>query len=148
MQDSRTTRPRVRSAAVALALATVVLALAPSIPSVRGAGPTLTILSPANGAVIGNGTPVTVVFVVSDFNLTPPGSGAAGPTPSEGYVDVYVNGNLTASVAQETVVLPLPSGVYTVTLRLVLANGTTPNPDVASSITVTVTQGPSAGSPR
>lgn len=148
MPVPRTRALRARLAGIALLMATFAVAVASAGPGVRGAGPTLTILSPADHAVIGNGTPVTVVFVVSDFNLTPPGSGAAGPTPREGYVDVYVNGNLTASVAQETVVLPLPSGVYTVMLRLVLANGTTPNPDVVSSVTVTVTQGPSAGSPR
>lgn len=148
MLDSRTRRLRARSAAMAFLMATAVLAVACSGPSVRAAGPTVTILSPADGAVIGNGTPVTVVFVVSAFNLTPPGSGAPGPTPNEGYVDVSVNGNLTASVAQETVVLSLPSGTYEIALRLVLANGTPLSPDVVSSITVTVTQGPASGSPR
>lgn len=148
MPDHSTTGPRVRPAAVVLAMATIVLALAVSSPGVRAAAPTLTILSPADGAVIGNGTPVAVVFVVTDFNLTPPGSVPAGPTPNEGHVDVYVDGSLTASVAQETVVLPLLSGTYDIRLRLVLANGTLPNPDVAASITVTVTQGPAAGSPR
>src|SRR2546421_5023266 len=124
----------------------VVLALAASAPSVRAAGPTLTIVSPADHAVIGNGSSVPVIYVVSDFNLTPPGTG--GPSPTEGHVDVYVDGVLTMAVSQETIDLSLASGTYTILLRLVSDNGTALIPDVTSSISVTVTQGPAAGRPR
>ena len=117
-------------------------------PGVRAAGPTLTIVSPADHAVIGNGTSVPVIFVVSDFNLTPPGAGAPGPSPTEGHVDVYVDGVLTTAVSQETIELSLASGTYTILLRLVSDNGTALSPDVTSSISVTVTQGPAVGTPR
>ena len=137
----------VRAATVTLLLITVSVAAASASPGVRAASPSLRILAPADNAVIGNGTPVTIVFVVSEFNLTKPGPGSTVPTPGEGYVNAYVNGNLTASVDQETLVLPLPSGIYDIALQLVLANGTFLNPDVRSSITVTVTQGPAVGTP-
>jgi hypothetical protein len=128
--------------------ALLVLLLGLSAPGVRAAGPTLTILSPADHAVIGNGTPVSVIFVVSDFNLTPPGTGSPGPSPTEGHVDVYVDGVLTMAVSQETIVLPLASGTYTILLRLVSDNGTSLSPELTSSITVTVTQGPAVGTPQ
>src|SRR5437870_9452633 len=115
-------------------------------PGVRAAGPTLTIVSPADQAVIGNGSSVPVIYVVSDFNLTPPGTG--GPSPTQGHVDVYVDGVLTMAVSQETIDLSLPSGTHTILLRLVSDNGTALSPDVASSISVTVTQGPAVGTPR
>jgi len=126
----------------------VVLALAASAPSVRAAGPTLTIVSPADHAVIGNGSSVPVIFVVSGFNLTPPGTGGPGPSTTEGHVDVYVDGVLTMAVSQETIDLSLPSGTYTILLRLVSDSGTALSPDVISSILVTVTQGPAVGTPR
>src|SRR6059036_2325817 len=137
-----------RAAVFALAGVLVILVLGLSAPSVRAAGPTLTILSPSDNAVIGNGTPFPVIFVVSDFNLTPPGTGGPGPSPTEGHVDVYVDGLLTMAVSQETIVLPLASGTYTILLRLVSDNGTALSPDVTSSISVTVTQGPAVGTPR
>ncbi len=139
--------PVARPAIVAVALGALLLAAVCSSPGARAAAPTLRILSPADHAIIGNGSPVYVVFVVSGFNLTAPASNVSGPTPGEGYVNVFVNGNLSATVDQDTVVLPLASGFYTITLRLVLANGTPLNPDVSASIAITVTQGPALGSP-
>jgi len=135
-----------RAAVLVLVGALLVLVLGVSAPIVRAAGPTLTIVSPADHAVIGNGTPVAVIFVVSDFNLTPPGTG--GPSPTEGHVAVYVDGVLTMATSQETIELPLASGSYAILLRLVADNGTSLNPDVTSSISVTVTQGPAVGTPR
>ncbi|HWM53588.1 MAG TPA: hypothetical protein VNP71_10555 [Thermoplasmata archaeon] len=137
-----------RTAALALAGVLIVLVFGLSMPGVRAAGPTLTIVSPADHVVIGNGTSVAVIFVVSDFNLTPPGTGGPGPSPTEGHVDVYVDGVLTIAVSQETIDLSLASGTYTILLRLVSDNGTALSPDVTSSITVTVTQGPAVGTPR
>jgi len=110
--------------------------------------PSLSIMSPANNAVIGNGSPVAVVFTVSNFNLTEPGTGGPGPATNEGHVNVYVEGNLTTVVSTPTVVLALESGTYHVQLRLVSDNGTPLTPDVTSSITVTLTHGPAAGAPR
>jgi len=135
-----------RAAALVLIGTLLVAVLGLSAPGVRAAGPTLTIVSPADHAVIGNGTPVLVIFVVSDFNLTPPGTG--GPSPTDGHVAVYVDGMLTMATSQETIELPLASGTYTILLRLVADNGTSLNPDVTSSISVTVTQGPAVGTPR
>src|SRR5213594_2156798 len=136
-----------RAALFALAGVLVILVLGLSAPSVRAACPTLTILSPSDNAVIGNGTPVPVIFVVSNFNLTPPGTGGPGPSPTEGHVDVYVDGLLTMAASQETIPLSLASGTYTILLRLVSDNGTAISPDVTSSISVTVTQGPAVGTP-
>src|SRR5437899_10355602 len=146
IQHSRRTTFSMRAAVLALVGALLVLVLGLSAPGVRAAVPALTILSPADHAVIGNGTPVPVIFVVSDFNLTSPGTG--GPSPTQGHVAVYVDGVLTMATSQETIELPLASGTYTILLRLVSDNGTSLNPDVKSSISVTVTQGPAAGTPR
>jgi len=110
--------------------------------------PTLTIVSPADNAVIGNGSPLVVLFVVSNFNLTEPGTAGPGPATNEGHVNVYVEGNLTTVVSRPTVALALESGTYHVQLRLVSDNGTPLTPDVTSSITVTLTHGPAAGAPR
>src|SRR6266571_6362072 len=137
-----------RAAAFVLAGVLVVLVLGVSAPGVRAAGPTLRIVSPADHAVIGNGTSVPVIFVVSGFNLTPTGTGGPGPSPTEGHVDVYVDGVLMMAVSQETIELSLASGTYTILLRLVSDNGTSLSPDVTSSISFTVTQGPAVGTPR
>src|SRR5438093_12291417 len=135
----------IRALVFVLAGALVALALGLAAPGVRAAGPTLTIVSPADRAVIGNGSSVPVIFVVSGFNLTPPGTGGPGPSSTEGHVDVYVDGGLTMAVSQETISLSLASGTYTILLRLVSDNGTALSPDVTSSISVTVTQGPAVG---
>jgi len=136
-----------RALVFVLAGALVALVLGLSAPGVQAAAPTLRILSPANNAVIGNGTPVAVIFVVTDFNLTAPGTGGT-PSPNEGHVDVYLDGVLTMAVSQETIVLPLASGTHTILLRLVSDNGTALSPDVTASISVAVTQGPAIGTPR
>jgi len=137
-----------RALVFVLAGALVALVLGLSAPGVRAAGPTLTILSPADHAVIGNGTPVPVIFVVSDFNLTPPGTGGPGSSATEGHVNAYVDGVLSVATSHQTIMLPLASGTYTILLQLVTDNGTSLNPDVTSSISVTVTQGPAVGTPR
>ncbi len=137
---------------VALLFVAVGLLLVSGLPAanVRAAPPppTLTIVSPANNAVIGNGSPLVVLFVVSNFNLTEPGTAGPGPATNEGHVNVYVEGNLTTVVSQPTVVLALESGKYHVQLRLVSDNGTPLTPDVSASINVTLTHGPAAGAPR
>src|SRR5256712_8852145 len=119
-----------RAAVLVLVGALLALVLGLSAPGVRAAGPTLTIVSPADHAVIGNGTPVSVIFVVSDFNLTPPGTG--GPSPTQGHVAVYVDGVLTMATSQETIELPLASGTYTILLRLVSHNSPSLGPGVLS----------------
>jgi hypothetical protein len=135
---------RAKSAAASLALCMLLILW--SAPNVRAAPPTLTILSPADGAILGNGTPVSVVFVVSDFNLTEPGSGVGGA--NEGHAEVFVDNGLFTTTSKSMVDLSLPSGRHDIRLRLVSDNGTGLSPDVSASISVTVTRGPAVGTPR
>ncbi len=135
-----------RTFTLALAIVVVLVASGLAAPRARAQpAPTLSILSPADNAVIGNGTPVAVIFSVSNFNLTNPGSGST--SPDVGHVDVLVDGGLVAKASTNTVLLPLASGSHTILLRLVSDNGSALIPDVTASVTVTVTRGPAGGSP-
>lgn len=132
----------------ALVAATVAMLVASGISTSNARGappPTLFIVSPANNAVIGNGSPVAVVFAVSNFNLTEPGNGTS--SPNSGHVDVFVDGVQVATSSVNTVVLPLPSGSHTIRLRLVTDNGSALSPDVTASVAVMVTKGPAGGTP-
>lgn len=106
----------------------------------------ISIVSPADNALIGNGTPIAIVFVTPDFNLTEPGTG--GASPNEGHVQVFVDGTLYAVVAEPTVLLPLGPGTHVIRLRLVTNDGNGLVPEVSSSVTVTATRGPAGGRPR
>jgi hypothetical protein len=141
--------PRERSAisrpwAIAVTAALMLLLIS-SAPDVRAAPPTLRILSPIDGAVIGNGSPVSVVFATTDFNLTEPGTG--GPGPNEGHVQVFVDGFLFALASEPTVRLSLPSGPHSIRLRLVIDDGSGLSPEVNATVGVTVTRGPAGGAP-
>ena len=132
----------------ALIVAMIGMLVASGIPASNGRGapvPTLSIVSPTPNAVMGNGTPVAVVFAVTNFNLTEPGNGTS--SPNSGHVDVFVDGALTAKASVNTIVLALPSGPHTIRLRLVTDNGSALNPDVTASVAVMVTQGPAGGAP-
>ena len=107
--------------------------------------PSLSIVSPANNAVIGNGSSVAVVFVASNFNLSAPGTGPS--SPNAGHVEVSVDGSWTSHVSVNAFRLSLASGPHTILLRLVMDNGTGLTPDVAQFVSVTVTRGPAAGPP-
>ena len=66
----------------ALVIAAVGMLVASGVPASNARGappPTLSIVSPANNAVIGNGSAVAVVFAVTNFNLTDPGTGTTSP---------------------------------------------------------------------
>ena len=132
------------AAAVAMVLLGLTSLLSIS-PEASAAGPTLTIVSPTDRAIIGNGSPVYVVYEVSSFNLTPPGG---GPDPNGGHTLIFVDGALTLETAAQAVPLNLPSGGHVIELRLVSTNGSSLVPDVSASISVTVTQGPATGTPR
>src|SRR5881628_1020930 len=122
--------------------------VASGIPASNGRGaplPTLSILSPTPNEVIGNGTPVAIVFAVTNFNLTGPRNGTS--SPDSGHVDVFVDDTLTAQTSVNTIVLPLPSGPHTIRLQLVTDNGSALNPDVTASVSVMVTRGPAGGTP-
>lgn len=135
-----------RAVSLGVALAISLLCIAIYSPGARAAGPpTISIVSPANNAVIGDGSPITVVFVTTDFNLTEPGTG--GGDPNAGHAEVFVDGSLFELTSDTTVVLPLASGPHTIRLRLVADNGTGLTPDVSASVTVTSTTGPAVGAP-
>src|SRR5712691_9192528 len=117
-----------------------------SASNVRAASPPgLSIVLPVNNAVIGNGSPVAVVFTVSNFNLTEPGTSPS--SPNAGHVSVFVDGGLTMQVSVDAFRLSLASGPHTILLRLVMENWTALSPDVNQSVSVTVTQGPANGQP-
>jgi len=132
----------------ALIVAILGMLVASGIPASNGRGaplPTLSIISPTPNEVIGNGTPVAIVFAVTNFNLTDPGNGTS--SPNSGHIDVFVEDALTAQTSVNTIVLPLPSGPHTIRLRLVTDNGSALNPDVTASVSVMVTGGPDSGTP-
>src|SRR5439155_7325216 len=115
-------------------------------PNVRAApGPTLSIVSPANNAIVGNGSPVAIVFAVTNFNLTEPDAGPS--TPHFGHAAVFVDGGFAETSSTNTVVIPLHSGPHSIRLQFVMNNGPALNPDVTASVAVMVTRGPATGVP-
>lgn len=129
-----------------VALIGLVIMTSAGMPSARAApAPTLSILTPADNAIIGNGSPVAVTFWVTNFNLTDPGTG--GPAASVGHADVFVDGTLATVASTNTLVLFLPSGPHVILLRLVTDNGSALNPDVSASVHVMVTRGPASAMP-
>ena len=132
----------------ALVVATVGILIASGIAASEGRAapsPTLSIVSPTPNAVIGNGTPVVVVFAVTNFNLTDSTNGTS--SPNSGHVDVFVDGALAATASVNTIVLALPSGAHAIRLQLVAINGSALSPDVTASVAVVVTRGPAGGIP-
>src|SRR6267143_3959865 len=100
-------------------------------PTAQAAGPTLTIVSPADGSVIGNATPIVVVFTVSNFALVQPGRVGQIVSPTEGHLNVFVDGQLARLLVRvEPIELSLPSGPPTVRLQLVTSDGAPLTPDV------------------
>ena len=115
---------------------------------VRAAGPSLSILSPANDEVIGNGTPVIVRFAVSNFALVQPGRVGQAVNPTEGHVDLYVDGAYSRLLTtDEPISLSLTSGPHMIRLQLVQSDGSPLAPDVSASVRVLTTQGPAVGTP-
>jgi len=143
--------PRSISCRAALLGMTVLIGtflLAVTSPSVAAAGPSLSILAPANDQVIGNGTPVILSFAVSNFVLVQPGRVGQVANAGEGHVDLYVDGAYSRLLTRvEPVSLPLGSGPHTIRLQLVQDNGTPLSPDVSASVRIVATHGPAAGTP-
>lgn len=137
-----------RPAAVSLVLV-FCLVLLPWPGSSRAAtSPTLTILSPTEGDTIGNGSPVVVVFNVSGFVLVQPGRIGEVASPTEGYLNVTVDGAPAQLVTRvEPITLPLPPGPHTIELELFLSNMTPLSPDVSAVVHVVTTDGPATGIP-
>ncbi|TLZ95703.1 MAG: hypothetical protein E6J95_01735, partial [Methanobacteriota archaeon] len=130
MRPAKGTRTALRCVAAAAIVFLGLTSLLSASPVATAAGPTLTIVSPADRSVIGNGSPVYVVYEVSSFNLTPPGG---GPDPNGGHTLVFVDGALTLETAAQTVPLYLASGGHAIQLRLVSTNGSALVPDVSAS---------------
>ena len=148
MRSSRRRSFHARVARLALCLLLGTFLLAVTSPSAAAAGPSLSILTPANDQVIGNGTPVIVSFAVANFVLVQPGRVGQVGSPTEGHVDLYVDGVYSRLLTRvEPVSLPLESGPHTIRLQLVQDNGTPLNPDVVASVRVVATQGPAVGTP-
>jgi len=140
---------RSRSAALSLILLASLLALSLSSPAARAASPTLTIVSPADNAIVGNGTPVIVRFLVSNFSLVQPGRVGQVVAPNEGHLKVFVDGALARILVHvEPIVLPLGSGPHTIRLQLVGNDGNPLSADVSSSVRVVATHGPASGLPK
>jgi len=141
-------RPRVSRSAVALLVLVNLLALSVSSPTARAASPTLTIVSPADGAVVANGTPAIVRFLVTNFALVQPGRVGQVVAPSEGHLLAFVDGALARLLVQvEPIVLPLSSGPHTIRLQLIGNDGMSLSPDVSTSVRVVTTHGPAGAIP-
>src|SRR3989442_12565614 len=69
INGSERTMFSMRTAVFVIVGALVLLLLGFSAPIIGAAGPTLTIVSPANQSVTGNGSSVPASYVVSGFNL-------------------------------------------------------------------------------
>ena len=146
--DRRTAPPGVAGVGVSFFLLAGLLALFFAGQPALAAGPSLTILSPANNAIIGNGSPVIVTFSISNFVLVQPGRVGQVANASEGHVNVTVDGQLVRLMTQvEPIVLQLDSGSHPIVLQLRNSNGSALTPDVSASITVVVTHGPAGGKP-
>ncbi len=137
-----------RAAGVALACLFGVLLVAVASAPVAAAAPSLTIASPVNGEVIGNGTPVIVTFAVSNFVLVQPGRVGQVISSTEGHLEVYVDGAYAQMITRVMPIsLTLASGPHTIRLQLVANDGTPLVPDVSATVNVTATHGPAVGVP-
>ena len=137
-----------RMARLGLCVLLGMLVFAVTSPPATAAGPSLSILTPANDQIVGNGTPVIVSFAVANFVLVQPGRVGQIGSPTEGHVDLYVDGVYSRLLTRvEPVSLPLGSGPHTIRLQLVQDNGTPLSPDVSASVRVVATHGPAVGTP-
>src|SRR2546428_501800 len=140
---------RSRSTVLSLLLLAGVLALPLLTSPARAATPTLTIVSPADGAVFGNGTPVIVRFLLSDFSLVQPGRVGQVAAPNEGHLRVFADGALARLVVQvePAFLVSLPDGDHDLTMRLVNNDDTPLSPDVSATTNFHVTASTSATLP-
>lgn len=144
----RTRRTRHRSVAISAIVLLSLVALSLSSSTVRAASPVLTIVSPTEGAVVANGTPVIVRIVVSNFTFVQPGRVGQVVGANEGHANVFVDAMYTRLLSDpEPFSLVLSSGPHTIRIQLVASDGTALTPDVTASVHVTATHGPAIGVP-
>ena len=137
------------STTLALVALMSILGVSLSSSTAIAAAPSLTIVSPADGAVIANGTPVLVDFRVSNFVFVQPGRVGQVGSPNEGHANVFLDAQYVRLLTTvEPFSLSLTSGAHTVRIQLVTDNGTPLNPDVSASVRVVATHGPGGGIPR
>ena len=137
------------SSTLALVALMTLLGVSLSSSTAIAAAPSLTIVSPADGAVIANGTPVLVDFRVSNFVFVQPGRVGQVGSPNEGHANVFLDAQYVRLLTTvEPFSLSLTSGAHTVRIQLVTDNGTPLNPDVSASVRVVATHGPGGGIPR
>jgi hypothetical protein len=140
---------RRRSMMLALFAFAILVSISISSSPAAAAAPTLTIVSPTEGAVIANGTPVLVHFLVTNFAFVQPGRVGQIGSPNEGHANVFLDAQYVRLLTDvEPFSLPLTSGPHTIRIQLVANNGTALNPDVSATVRVGATQGPGAGLPR
>ena len=139
------------STAAVASLVLLVAALAVALPAPRvdaASPPTLSILSPANNSVVGNGSPLLISFIVFNFNFTQPGTNGQTNAPNEGHLHVIVDGNYTEIIVQvQTITLSLPDGAHLIRLQLVNNDHSALSPDVSRWLAVKMTHGPAGGAP-
>jgi hypothetical protein len=124
------------------------LALVLSSPTAVAQAPSLAITSPAANAIIGNGSPVIVTFLLSNFTLVQPGRVGQVVGPDEGHLDVFVDDTYAGLVTRvEPISLALDSGPHTIRLQLKRNDRMPLVPDVSASVSVVVTHGPAVGTP-
>src|SRR5207302_1340726 len=140
---------RPRSAVVSLLLLACLSAFSLSSSSARAATPSLAIVSPADGSIAANGTPVIVRFIVSDFMFVQPGRLGQVVAPNEGHLQMILDGSVMEELAQYEpgFLVSLPDGDHVLTMRLVNNDDTPLSPDVSASITFHVTASTSATLP-
>ena len=151
-QKCATTPPararRGSSMVAVVVLTSLLLASIVSSPA-SAAAPSLTIVSPTDGALIANSTRVLVQFLVSNFAFVQPGRVGQTGSPNEGHANVFLDAQAVRLLTDvEPFSLSLTSGPHTIRIQLVADNGTSLNPDVSASVHVVATQGPGAGVPR
>ena len=144
-------RGKVRRVSTMLALVALLSLLGASLSSSTAvaAASSLTIVAPADGAVIANGTPVLVDFRLANFAFVQPGQVGQIGSPNEGHANVFLDAQYVRLLTVvEPFSLALTSGAHTIRIQLVADNGTPLNPDVSASVSVVATHGPDGGVPR
>lgn len=146
--ERRRRRASPNLALVAIVILSGFLVLTTSSSTAAAATPRVTILSPLDGSVVGNGTAVTVQLLVSNFTLVQPGRVGQTASPGEGHANVSVDGQLVRLVTDvEPFPLAVTSGPHTIRVELVADDGTPLSPEASDAVRIVATRGPATGVP-